>query len=80
MIGGILGAHARRRDAELARLERQRDDAADRLDALLHQRELAMEGHGIGPSPAVVDMAWAALEVAEGILTTYCRTGGVGER
>lgn len=61
---------------ELSRLERQRDDAADRLDALLAQREAALEGNGEAPSPAAVDKARAALEVAEGILATYCRMGG----
>lgn len=62
--------------SEVARLEAQRDDAADRLDALLAQREAALEGNGQAPSPAVVDKARAALEVAEGILATYCRMGG----
>jgi hypothetical protein len=62
--------------SELARLELQRDEAADRLDALLEAREAALEGRGIAPSAAEIDRARAALEVAEGILATYCRTEG----
>lgn len=62
--------------SELQRLELQRDDAADRLDALLEQKEACLEGIGPCPAPATIDKARAALEVAEAILATYCRTTG----
>lgn len=61
--------------SELDRLNLQRDDAADRLDKLLEARERALEGRGVSPAPRDIDRARAALEVAESILSTYCRTG-----
>lgn len=61
--------------AELHRLEQQRDDAADRLHTLLAQREAALEGKGVAPSVTAIERARAMLEIAEGILATFCRTG-----
>lgn len=54
--------------AEITRLRRQATEARDKLDALYEAREKAQEGGGIGPAPAEIDRARAALEAAEALL------------
>lgn len=62
---------------EVSRLERQRDAAASHLEGLLKAHKAILEGVGVPPSEADIQKARAALEVAEGILATYCRTGAL---
>lgn len=59
---------------EFTRLYVQAEGARARLDALLSQREMALQGSGPAPRPETIDRAREMAETAERLLMAHERT------